>query len=302
MLTEPPPASNSLDALLPAEMARKAESVGVAKAQMSRLRTIALAVLAGAFIALGGNLSTVATTGAAGALPYGVTRLLAGGTFSLGLILVVVGGAELFTGNNLIVMAWAGGKASTRQVLRNWLLVFAGNLAGALGIAALVLLARQHEMADAKLGLSMLSIAAAKCRLDPLAAVASGILCNVLVCLAVWLTFSARTVTDKVLAIVPPITAFVAGGFEHCVANMYFIPLGLAIKGLAGDAFWTACGRSPADFPELTGQNFLLANLFPVTVGNLLGGAVLVGLVYWSIYLRQASQENRRPAPQETQP
>jgi formate transporter len=302
MLTEPPPATNSLDALLPAEMARKAESIGVAKAQMSRLRTIALAILAGSFIALGANLSTVATTGAAGMLPFGVTRLVAGATFSLGLILVVIGGAELFTGNNLVVMAWASGKVTSRQVLRNWLLVFAGNLTGALGIAALVLLARQHEMAEGKLGLNMLTIAAAKCRLDPLAAVASGILCNVLVCLAVWLTFSARSVTDKVLAIVPPITAFVAAGFEHCVANMYFIPLGIAVKGLADESFWAACGRSPDEFPELNWQGFLLGNLLPVTVGNLLGGAVLVGLVYWSIYLRHASQENQRPSPQEKQP
>jgi formate transporter len=293
MLTEPPPATNSLDALLPAEMAHKAESIGVAKAQMSRLRTIALAILAGAFIALGANLSTVATTGAAGMLPFGVTRLVAGATFSLGLILVVIGGAELFTGNNLVVMAWASGKVTSRQVLRNWLLVFAGNLTGALGIAALVLLARQHDMAEGKLGLNMLTIAAAKCRLDPLAAVASGVLCNVLVCLAVWLTFSARSVTDKVLAIVPPITAFVAAGFEHCVANMYFIPLGLAVKELAGESFWTTCGRSPADFPELNWQGFLLGNLLPVTVGNLLGGAVLVGLVYWSIYLRHAPQEKQ---------
>jgi formate transporter len=294
MPTEQLPSAPSLDALLPAEMAHKAESVGVAKAQMGTLRTFSLALLAGAFIAFGANLSTVATTGAAASLPYGITRLVAGLTFSLGLILVVVGGAELFTGNNLIVMAWASGKVSTRQVLRNWLLVFVGNFVGALGIAALVLLAQQHEMAEGKLGLNILTIAASKCRLEPLAAVASGVLCNVLVCLAVWLCFSARAVTDKVLAIVPPITAFVAAGFEHCVANMYFIPLGIAVKGLAGESFWAACGRSPADFPELTWPGFLLGNLLPVTGGNVLGGAVLVGLVYWSIYLRSAPPGGNR--------
>lgn len=286
MPPEPALPGASLDALLPAEMARKAEAIGVSKAGMGGVRALALAVLAGAFIAIGANFSTVATTGAAAALPYGVARVIAGTTFSLGLILVVVGGAELFTGNNLIVMAWAGGKVTSGQLVRNWLVVFVGNFAGALGMAALVVLALQHEMAEGAVGMNMLAIAQAKCRLEPLQAVALGVACNVLVCLAVWLCYSARSVTDKVVAIVPPIAAFVAAGFEHSVANMYFVPLGLAVKGLGSREFWQMVGRSPSDYPDLTWSRFLLGNLLPVTLGNLIGGALLVGLVYWAIYLR----------------
>jgi formate transporter len=295
-----PAASPVLDALLPADMARKAEEIGVAKARLSRTATLSLSLLAGAFIALGANFSTVATTGAAGSLPYGVTRLVAGTTFSLGLILVVVGGAELFTGNNLIVMAWASGKISSREVLRNWSLVYAGNFAGAVLMAGLILLTRQHELADGRLGLNALTIAEAKCRLDPVPAVTLGVACNLLVCLAVWLCFSARSVTDRVLAIVPPIAAFVAAGFEHSVANMYFIPLGLGIQRLAGPRFWESIARTPADFPHLTWPRFLLNNLLPVTLGNIIGGALLVGLVYWSIYLRPPRQTALRTSSQST--
>jgi formate transporter len=294
-MNQPPPARPiSPDALLPLDMARKAEEIGVAKARMSWVATLALSLLAGAFIALGAIFSTVATTGAAGQLPYGVTRVLAGTTFSLGLILVVVGGAELFTGNNLIVMAWASGKVSSREVLRNWSLVYVGNFAGAVLMAGLILLSGQHEMAAGQIGLNALTIAESKCRLDPVQAVALGVACNVLVCLAVWLCYSARSVADKVLAIVPPIAAFVAAGFEHSVANMYFIPVGLGIKHLAGEHFWQAIGRNAADFPELTWPRFLLGNLLPVTLGNMIGGAVLVGLVYWSIYLRPLHRDEAK--------
>jgi formate transporter len=286
------PGAPGPDSLLPPDMACKAEEIGVAKARMSRTPTLALSLLAGAFIALGANFSTVVTTGAAGQLPYGMTRLLAGTTFSLGLILVVVGGAELFTGNNLIVMAWASRKVTSSEVLRNWSLVYTGNFAGAVLMAGLILLTRQHEMAEGRIGLNALTIAESKCRLDPAQAVALGVACNVLVCLAVWLCYSARSVTDKVLAIVPPITAFVVAGFEHSVANMYFIPLGLGIKHLAGQRFWQAIGRSAANYPDLTWLQFLLNNLLPVTLGNVIGGAVLVGLVYWSIYLRPAHRDS----------
>ena len=291
-----PPGAPALDALLPPDMAHKAEEIGVAKARMSRTTTLALSLLAGAFIALGAIFSIVVTTGAAGQLPYGVARLLAGTSFSLGLILVVVGGAELFTGNNLIIMAWASGKVTSREVLRNWSLVYAGNFVGAVLMAGLILLTRQHEMAEGRLGLNALTIAESKCRLDPVQAVALGVVCNVLVCLTVWLCYSARSVTDKVLAIVPPISAFVAAGFEHSVANMYFIPLGLGIKHLAGQRFWQAIGRSAADYPDLTWPRFLLNNLLPVTLGNVIGGAALVGLVYWSIYLRPLHRDSgQRP-------
>jgi formate/nitrite transporter len=276
----------SFDALLPAEMAEKAELSGVRKATLDIPSSFTLAVLAGAFIALGAVFATTVVAGGSGALPYGVVRLLAGTVFSLGLILVLVAGAELFTGNNLIVMAWASRRVSTGLLLRNWLVVYAGNFVGSIGTALLVYLGGHHTFGGGAVGAAALATADAKVGFGFVQAVALGTLCNALVCLAVWLTLSARTVADKVLAIVPPIAAFVAAGFEHSVANMYFIPSGLFIKAGAGEAFWTQIARTPADYPNLTWHNFLVHNLVPVTIGNILGGAVLVGIVYWFVYLR----------------
>lgn len=275
---------SQLDALLPPEMARRAEAVGVRKCGMDGVTTFTLAVLAGAFIALGGVFATTALAGA-GAAPWGAVRVLAGVAFSLGLILVVVGGAELFTGNNLIVMAWANGRVSTRALLRNWLIVFAGNFAGAGATAALVYLGGVHHAGGGAFGVTALAIAHAKLELAFTQAIALGVLCNALVCLAVWLTLSARTTADRVLAIVPPISAFVATGFEHSVANMYFVPLGLLITRL--DPLFAATVGAPARASQaLTWSAFLSRNLLPVTIGNVIGGAVLVGLVYWFVYLR----------------
>jgi len=277
----------SLDALLPAAMAEKAEQIGTKKARMDFPAMLALSVMAGAFIALGAVFSTTVAAGAAGTLPYGVTRLLAGSAFSLGLILVLVGGAELFTGNNLLIMAWASHRVSTGLLLRNWLIVYVGNFAGAFGTAVLVFLGGNYLFGDGAVGAVALATANVKSGLGFLQAVALGTLCNALVCLAVWLTLSARTTTDKILAIVPPIAAFVAAGFEHCIANMYFIPMGLFIRAGAGDAFWGAIGKTAADYPNVTWERFVVHNLVPVTIGNILGGAVLVGIVYWFIYLRR---------------
>jgi len=245
-----------------------------------------LAVLAGAFISMGAVFATTVTTGGSGALPYGVGKLLGGIVFCLGLILVVVAGAELFTGNTLIAMAWANRKVSTRALLRNWGVVYVGNFVGSLFSAVLVLLSRQWMGSGGAVGQTALNIARAKVNLDFTQAIVLGILCNALVCLAVWLTFSARTTTDKVLAILFPISAFVAAGFEHSVANMYFIPLGLLIKSFAPAEFWTAIGATAADYASLTWGSFLLKNLLPVTLGNIIGGSLLVGGVYWFIYLR----------------
>jgi formate transporter len=274
-----------LDALLPAEMAAKAEQVGVKKAHLPAVSMFVLAVLAGAFIALGAIFATTVSAGAAG-LPYGVGRLLAGMVFSLGLILVVVGGAELFTGNNLIVMAWASGKVSTRLLAQNWLIVYLGNFVGSVATAALVFASGQYAFGQGSVGAAALATANAKAGLGFAQALALGILCNALVCLAVWLTFSARTTTDRILAIVPPITAFVAAGFEHSIANMYFIPVGLLIKAGAPGTFWAAIGKTAADYSNLNWGNFFVKNLLPVTLGNIIGGAVLVGAVYWFVYLR----------------
>ena len=265
-------------------MAAKAETIGVRKAGLAFWPLFALSILAGAFIALGALFSTTVAAGSA-ALPYGVARMLIGLSFSLGLILVVVGGAELFTGNNLIIMAWANRKVSTRALLRNWGIVYLGNLAGSLGTAVLVFLGKQYTLGGGAVGEAALKIAVGKVQLGFVQAVALGILCNVLVCLAVWLTYSARSTTDKILAIIFPISAFVAASFEHSVANMYFIPYALLIQ-IFDPAFAANAAAAGVNLTNLTIGNFLLVNLLPVTLGNLIGGAVLVAAMYWFIYLR----------------
>jgi len=284
----PPPGPTALgvDALMPPAMVAKAADLGVAKAGMSTLRTSALAVLAGAFIALGALFATTAVAGSADVLPFGVQRVLAGLVFCLGLVLVVVAGAELFTGNNLISIAWAERRVSTRRLLRNWTLVYVGNLVGALATVALVFVGGQYEFGDGAVGSSALAIAESKAGLGFGRALALGIMCNALVCLAIWLTYSARSVTDKILAVIFPITAFVAAGFEHSIANMYFLPMGLAVKEQGSGTFFDASGVSAADYPDLTVANAIVENLIPVTIGNIIGGSVMVGLVYWLVYVR----------------
>jgi formate/nitrite transporter len=260
---------------------------------MDAFRTLTLGVLAGAFIALGAAFATTTGAGAAGALPYGVARLLVGVVFSLGLILVVVAGAELFTGNNLIVMAWAERRISLRRLLRKWALVYAGNLIGALGTVSLVYVARQYEFGAGSVGTSALAIAQSKSQLDFSQAVALGALCNALVCLAVWLCYAGRSVTDKAIAIVFPISAFVALGFEHSVANMYFLPMGVLIREHAPEQFWAQAQVSAGDYPDVTWAGAIVHNLLPVTVGNVIGGSVMVGLVYWAVYLRGVERAPR---------
>lgn len=286
-----------IDALLPPEMATRAEYLGVRKAEMPFLKMFMLSVLAGAFIALGaifattigaGSMAVTLPDGSAAygaALPHGVTRLLMGLVFCLGLILVVVGGAELFTGNNLIVMAWASGKVTGRAVLRNWVIVYLGNFVGAIGTVVIMFFTRQHTFGVNAVGITALKIGVAKSDLTFVQAIALGMLCNALVCMAVWLTFSARSTVDKIVAIIFPITAFVAAGFEHSIANMYFIPYALAIKYF-DPAFIAAVGDKVANLDRLTVQAFLMNNLIPVTIGNIIGGVVLVAAVYWAIFLR----------------
>jgi len=279
----------NVDALLPHEMAVKAESFGVRKAAQPFLPLFALSVLAGAFIGLGAMLSTIVAVGSA-SLPYGVARLLIGFSFCIGLILVVVGGAELFTGNNLIIMAWASRKVSFRALMRNWGVVYLGNLVGSMGTAFMVFLSKQYTFDTGSVGTAALKIAAAKVHLGFFQAVMLGILCNVLVCLAVWLTYSARSTTDKILAILFPVTAFVAASFEHSVANMYFIPYAIFIKTL--DPAYAALLAVKAPYlTELTWPSFLLKNLLPVTIGNIIGGGGLVAATYWFIYLRGTKKD-----------
>jgi formate transporter len=287
------------DAFPPPKMASRMEGVGVSKAELKASTMFALAVLAGAFIGTGAIFATTVTTGlTAAGMGFGLVKLLGGLVFCLGLIAVVVAGAELFTGNNLIVMAYASGRVPLSALLRNWAIVYVGNLVGSILTVAVMYLSKQWTFAGGALGANALGIANSKCGLDFIQAIALGIMCNALVCLAVWLCTSARSTTDKILAIIFPITAFVAAGFEHSVANMYFIPIGIFIKGFAGNDFWQAIGKTAADFGNLTWGAFFLKNLLPVTIGNIIGGAGFVGLVYWFIYLRPQRVAEVKPAAQ----
>lgn len=273
MTQHPMETIRSNDPYTPAEIAVLVEKIGVKKAHLQFGPLMMLAVLAGVFIALGAMFFTVAVTGAE--LGFGINRVIGGVVFSTGLILVVVGGAELFTGNNLIVMAWAGRQVATGQLLRNWSLVYIGNFAGAVAAALLVHHSGTLGLADGAVLATATRIAQTKVELPFVEAFVRGILCNILVCLAVWLSYAARHVAGKILAIVPPIAAFVALGFEHSVANMYFIPLAI----MAG-----------ADGVTLGG---LAANLVPVTLGNIVGGGILVAFVFWVIYLRNANGKDQ---------
>lgn len=275
----------SMDSLLPDEMALKAESIGIAKVNMTFSKTLMLGILAGAFIAFGAVFYTTVTT--ASTMSFGLTRFLGGICFSLGLVLVIVGGAELFTGNNLIIMAWANKKVSTIKVLQNWALVYLGNFIGALFIVVLVQLSNQHSASSGMVGVNMLNIAKVKCELDFTQAVASGILCNILVCLAVWLCFSSTSITGKIISIIFPVTAFVSSGFEHCIANMYFVPKAIMLLNKKDAIIAEHIIQSGQDYNSVNWFNFFVKNLLPVTLGNIIGGAVLVGLVYWFVYLKK---------------
>jgi formate transporter len=287
-----------IDAFPPAKMAARMEEVGINKSKLNVWTMFALAILAGAFIGTGAIFATtvgagsMSSTGPEGAvvvktaLPYGVVRIMSGLVFCLGLIAVVVAGAELFTGNTLIIMAYASKKVGTIALLRNWGVVYLGNLVGSILTAVIMVISKQYTFGGGAVGLTALNIADSKCNLAFFQAVALGIMCNALVCLAVWLCSSARSTTDKILAIIFPISCFVAAGFEHSVANMYFIPIGLFIKTWAPETFWTAIGKTAADFSHLTWYGFFIKNLLPVTIGNIIGGSGFVGLVYWFCYLR----------------
>src|SRR5215468_2780512 len=270
----PQPPIFNLNAYSPAEIKEAVEKVGVKKANLPFQASFMLAVVAGGSIGLGALYYTIVASDPS--LGFAATRVLGGLVFSLGLALVLVGGAELFTGNNLIVMAWASGKVSTRTMLRNWTIVWLGNLLGALGLVVMVYFSHHLDMNDGRVGLSVLTTAAGKVRPDMLTLFVKGILCNILVCAAVWLAYAGRSVTDKIVAVILPISAFIAAGFEHCVANMYFLPLAWLL---------VQTGHAPANFDvsPITVSG-IIHNLVPVTLGNIVGGAGFVGAVYWAIY------------------
>jgi formate transporter len=300
-----PPQIVTFEAVMPSAMAVLAEESGIKRASLDPMVSVVLSVLAGAFVAFGAIFATTVTAGtitsfaadgtltSSAVLPFGIGRLLAGLAFCVGIIAVIIAGAELFTGNNLIVMAWASGKVRTSALLFNWVLVLTGNFIGAVLTAGLMFLTTQYTFGDGAVGLVALSTANTKAALPFLPAFTLGIMCNALVCLAVWMCYSARTNVDRVLTAMPPIAAFAAAGFEHCVANAYFIPMGLFIKAGAPDLFWKSVNRTPADFPDLTWSN-LVCNLVPVTAGNIVGGSVMVAAAYWFVYLRKRTDD---PSP-----
>ena len=279
-----------IDAYVPAQMAVRVEKAGIAKSNRDFFSTLTLAVMAGLFIGLGAAFFTYVIHGST--LSVGLTKLIGGSVFSLGLILVIITGAELFTGNNLIVMAFVSRKITFGQLLRNWGIVFAGNLVGSLIVVFFILLSGQLTAGGGVVGAKALTIANGKVNLTFLEAVSRGILCNILVCLAVYLCFSGRSVTDKILAIIFPITAFVALGFEHSIANMYFIPVGILLKNNSEvlAAVQNIQGVAP-DLSNLSIYGLIVSNLLPVTIGNIIGGTFFVGIVHWFLFLRPSAAE-----------
>ena len=257
------------DAFSPKAVASRVEAVGVAKARLPLLAMAMLGMCAGGFIGLGALYYTLVVSDAT--LPFAASRVLGGVAFSLGLILVVIAGAELFTGNNLLVMAWADRRITTAELARNWLVVYLSNAFGAIGLAVIVYLSHHGGLNQGAVAAQYVEIAAAKTALPFWEAFLKGVLCNLLVCLAVWLAMAGHSVTDRILAIIFPISAFVAAGFEHSVANMYFIPLGILFSpaGPGSPSWWG-----------------LAANLVPVTLGNIAGGSIMVAAVYYLIYNR----------------
>jgi formate/nitrite transporter len=275
------------NSLSPAEIANKAENIGVDKTCLSIRKMTLLGILAGAYIAFGAVFSSISVTGMSEVWPYGITRIYAGLTFSLGLILVVIAGAELFTGNNLMLLALLRKKITLKALLRNWIVVYLSNFLGSIIVALMVIGSKLYQSDNGELGKTMLSIANSKSGESFWPAFILGILCNILVCLAVWMSYSAQTTGGKILAIIFPITAFIAAGFEHSVANMYILSLGLLLQNI-DPSFVTGLGIV---FTHLTLSNALINNLIPVTLGNIIGGAGFVAGIYAAIYNQVSSDK-----------
>jgi formate/nitrite transporter len=266
----------------PSEIAKTMVGVAQKKAATAIPTLMMLAILAGAYIALGAVLFTIVTNDLSLYIGDGLSRLVGGIAFSLGLILVILGGAELFTGNNLLFTGYLDKKLNGRQILKNWTWVYFFNFIGALIVVALFFYSGIWKANGGAIATRAINIAVAKNSLTWSEALFRGILCNWLVCLAVWLSMAGKDAISKILGIMIPISAFVAAGFEHSIANMYFIPMGIMLKDttLAYNLF------SPAVLQGLSWQVFFLNNLIPVTIGNIIGGVVFVAIAYWTCYLR----------------
>ncbi|QRG80317.1 formate transporter FocA [Citrobacter sp. R56] len=277
--------SVSLDLRMPAEMAKVAEQAGVYKVTKKKELAFFLAITAGVFISIAFVFYITVTTGAEPATA--LTKLVGGLCFSLGLIFVVVCGADLFTSTVMTVMAKASGLISWRQLIINWFIVYCGNLVGALFFVCLIWFSGQAMTSNGLWGLNVLQTADHKMHHTFIEAVCLGTLCNLMVCLAVWISYSGHSLTDKIAAMLLPISMFVASGFEHSIANMFLIPLAILIRNFSPDAFWNLTQTTADNFPALTMSNFITDNLIPVTIGNIIGGGLLVSVTYWIIYLRK---------------
>ncbi len=266
----------------PAEIAKSIVGAAQKKATTAMPALLMLAILAGAYIALGAVMFTIITNDLSVYIGDGLSRLVGGVAFSLGLVLVILGGAELFTGNNLLVTGYLDKKVSGKQVIKNWFWVYLFNFVGALVVATLFYYSGIWKANDGGIAIRVMEIAYAKVNLSWSEALFRGILCNWLVCLAVWLSMAGKDAISKILAIMLPITAFVAAGFEHSIANMYFIPMGILVKG----SELAQAVAAPALLQGITWQAFFINNLIPVTIGNIIGGVVFVAIAYWTCYLR----------------
>ncbi|QIW14910.1 formate transporter FocA [Pasteurellaceae bacterium RH1A] len=270
----------------PAEMAKIAEDGAVYKATKNQFYSFVSAITAGAYISIAFVFYATTQVGA-GELPWGVAKLIGGLVFSLGIIMCVVLGAELFTSSTLTVIAKASGHLSWHQVLKNWLVVYGGNLIGALFIVGLVWFGGEIMAAKGQWGLVILNTAQHKIHHSWSEAFSLGIFCNIMVCIAVWMAYAGKSLTDKAFIMILPISMFVASGFEHCVANMFMVPMGIVIHSFASPEFWTSINIDPNQFADLTVSHFVTKNLIPATLGNIVGGAVFIGLVQWFLHLRK---------------
>ncbi len=277
---------NQFNSLSPKQTAESAIDVGVGKATKKPSRSFILAMAAGIQIGIAFVFYTIVTTGTEN-MSWGISHFIGGLAFSLGLILVVVTGAELFTSSTLTIVAKASGKISWGQMFKNWVTVYCGNLVGALILVALMITTKQYMSDGGKVGLNIMAISQHKLHHTFIQAVALGIMCNMLVCLAVWMSFAGRTITDKIMAMILPVAMFVASGFEHCIANMFQVPMAIAVKTFAPASFWKMTGANIANYADLNVMGFITHNLIPVTIGNIIGGALFVGLWFWAAYLKK---------------
>ncbi|KKO19401.1 MAG: formate/nitrite transporter family protein [Candidatus Brocadia sp.] len=273
------------DAYSPPQIAARIDRVALVKAKLSPSQTFMLSILAGSYLALGAQFATLVISDST--LHLGLTSLIEGIVYSLGFILAIIGGAEVFTGNCLIIMGYVSKRITTRELLSNWIISYTGNFIGCLLMVCWMYKSQQWEFFNHMVGAKALLIAHKKVNLSFMNAFARGVLCNALICLAVWLCFSGRSVADKVISIIFPIGGFVASGFEQCVSNMYYIPTGIVLR--KNEAIIAASEKmtgKPLDLSHLTWKGFLINNLIPVTLGNIVGGVVLIGIIFWFVYLR----------------